>query len=101
MHESMVRKEFELTRAEAEKLARVAAERRCSEADVVRAAIDSLDPTREDDTQYEWLGRLRVSKLRKLTPEEERQREEDRRWLAAQPYAGLSDAVIEERQSGY
>jgi hypothetical protein len=97
----MVRKEFELTPEEAAKLARVAAERGCSEDEVVRAAIETMERPSQDNLEWERIGSLRVSKLRKLTPAEERQREEDRRWLALQPYAGLSEAIIEERQSGY
>jgi len=101
MHESMVHKEFELTREEAEKLARVAAERGCSEDEVVRAAIDSLERTIEDDDQWEWIGPLRVSKTRKLTQDEEHHRDELERWLSTQPPIGLSQAILDERESGY
>lgn len=49
MPEPMVRKEFELTRDEADKLARVAAERGCSEDEVVRAAVEELRDVPPED----------------------------------------------------
>ena len=81
MHESMVHKEFELTREEAKKLARVAAERGCSEDEVVRAAIERLEHTPDDDDQREL--------------------EDNRRWLAAQPHAGLNQTIVDDHEYGY
>lgn len=101
MPESTVRKEFELTPDEAETLARVAAKRGCSEDAVVRAAIERLEHAADDDGEWEWIGALRVSKLRKLTDKEKAHRSELERWLAEQPPIGLTQAVIDERESGY
>lgn len=103
MADAMVRREIELTPEAAEKLARLAAERRCREGEIVERALEEIQAAEPDDADR-WVvtpGGLPVKMPRGLSPEERKQLEEDERWLASQPYAGLSEAIIEERQSGY
>src|SRR5437867_3433799 len=99
----MIRKQFYLSEDQHEKLQRLAKARGCSEAQVIRAALDALP-----DPSGALVDRLRAVGV--LLPEHhdpdlpqgdkaEGMRQELEEWLATQTDPlGLSEAVIEDRR---
>lgn len=104
----MLRKQLYIAERHERKLRELAAEWRCSEAEVVRRAIDQL-PEAEKPLEEQIRGRLREAGLLVEIPRNPtlpRDPEERRRWRAvlqarilrrAGPI-GLSEAVLEDRR---
>ena len=98
----MIRKQVSLERRHDRKLKALAAQRGCTEADVIREALDRLpDPAGTVDAQLAAAGLLAPSVDAVDAPAgaEPRALEADvEAWLEARPDAlGLSDAVLAER----
>ena len=102
----MIRKQLSIEQRHQEKLSRLAKEGRCSEAEVVRQAIDALPEPLPVSSKERILGELRARGMLKVSGEPtvsdeemERHEREWEEWLAAHPNPlRLSEAVIEERE---
>ncbi len=102
--EAMVRKQVYLLREQDQKLKRLARERRCTEAEVMRAAIDSLpDPAGGILEQLAAAGILAAKRDEVDVPRGGALRAleaEMNAWLAGETEPiGLADAVEEDRAS--
>ncbi len=103
---TMIRKQVYIEPKQQQKLRRVATRRGCTEAEVVREAIDLL-PEPESTPEDLFVARLAAAGLRAPRPldddpmtdeeEEQLQRELDEWAMQAGPI-GLSEAVMEERR---
>jgi hypothetical protein len=105
MAQTMIRKQVYLERGQDEKLKRLAAQRGCTEAELVREAVDQLP-----DPEGDWIQRLVASGVlmpkppmtahtRKMLEELEIELDELRNSLP--PGLTLSDAIIAEREDSW
>lgn len=98
----MIRKQFYIEAVQDAKLKRIAADERCTEAEVVRRAIDELAEREEPEV----VRRLREAGLLVEPTEESRMTDEERRrrlkeldeWCLLHGPVGLAAAVIAERE---
>jgi hypothetical protein len=102
MTEPMVRKQIYIPQAQNQKLKRIAAERHCTEAEVVRTALDRLpDPDGDDIEKLRAAGML--LEVEGIEPMDPAVLQELERQIAAWHRArgkpvGLSQAVLDERE---
>jgi hypothetical protein len=104
MAETMIRKQVYLGKEQNRKLKALAARRGCTEAEIIREALDNLP---EPDSDEEFIARLRADGLLAPKPalphrpsrqEWEKQRRKFDAWLDANPEdLKLSEAVLENR----
>ena len=104
----MIRKQLSIEQRHQEKLSRLAKEGRCSEAEVVRQAIDALpEPppisSKERIVAQLWArGMLLESDEPPISAEEMKRIEEE--WSVISKRIGnirMAEAVIQEREEGY
>ncbi len=104
MAQTMIRKQVYLERAQDQKLKRLAAQRGCTEAELVREAVDQLP-----DPEGDWVQRLVAAGVLMPKPPmtartrqmlEELEHELDDLRDALPPGLTLSDAIIEDRGEG-
>ena len=101
----MVRKQLYITQEQQRKLHTLAKERRCTEAEIVREALDHL-PAHDDPV----IRKLYEAGLLVPPPDDEepvsdeeleRLEQEYEEWLASMPPFSLTDAVLAERAEGW
>src|ERR1041384_5191957 len=102
MTEPMVRKQLYIEPAQDRKIKRIAAQRHCTEAEVIRRAVDELaDPDGDDIEKLRAAGVLvDMSDIEPMDPEELRLLEQqlDEWHRARGKPVGLSQAVLDERE---
>lgn len=102
----MIRKQLSIEQRHQEKLSRLAKARRCSEAEVVRQAIDALPEPAPPSGNERVLADLRALDMLRVSGEQtvsdedmERHEREWEEWLEAHPNPlRLSEAIIAERE---
>jgi hypothetical protein len=105
MAQTMIRKQVYLEQAQDQKLKRLASQRGCTEAELVREAIDQLP-----DPEGDWIQRLMAagvlmrrppmtSRTREMLESLEHDLDDLRQSLP--PNLTLSDAIVAERQEGW
>jgi hypothetical protein len=102
MARPMIRKQVYLEREQERKLKALAARRGCTEAEIIREALDRLsDPDRSVEEQLAATGLLVPKRDDPAAPRGPAARTleaEVEAWLAARPTSlGLSEAILEDR----
>ena len=104
---TMIRKQLYIEQKQQRKLHTLARRWGCTEAEVVRKAIDRLDEPGDPDSLL--VQRLSEAGLLVAPPADadlpspetaDAWEAREEHWLETQPHLGLSEAVLEERRSG-